>query len=52
MTDEHRYAGCIESPPGYWNVRCACGWGVRSSNTKAQAVEAFHRHETGKEWWQ
>lgn len=49
---EHRYAGALESPPGYWFVRCDCGWSVRSLTSRASALTEYARHCQGLEWWE
>lgn len=49
---EHRYAGAIESPPGYWFARCRCGWSMRSLSSLAQAENEYSRHQQGLEWWE
>lgn len=50
--DEHGYTGAMESPPGYWFVRCLCGWSMRSLSSLTQAREQYIRHEHGVEWWE
>lgn len=49
---DHRYSGALESPPGYWFVRCDCGWGMRSLSSREQAMSEYDRHERGLEWWE
>lgn len=48
----HRYAGALEAPPGYWFVRCDCGWSMRSLSSLAQAESEHDRHAAGIEWWE
>lgn len=52
VREDCHYAGAIESPPGYWFVRCTCGWSMRSLGSLAQARNEHSRHEQGLEWWE
>lgn len=52
MSEEHRYAGALESPPGCWFVRCACGWSMRMLASNTLAKSEYLRHEQGMEWWE